>query len=486
MGTVYLRRKNQFARIIGGEKTASGYIEENDLFLFTSSRFTDTFGGEKELVKIFNHKTPHQILDEITPRLKGNNDEGLIALFAQFHKERSVEELSSEEALFISKEKPWEKILNGVQTLYKKTQDSVNQQGKKRTLTFIMVVIVSLILIWSVGFGYKRRTEAGIQKKINSSREIIIKKLDQADEASFLNLSQSLDLISEAKGEVDKLKKEVGEKRKEIGELNKLITERENKITKKEEKNYEEFYDLTIDNKNAQGNKAYLESDQLVIVDNNQGNIYNLSLTKKSLDKKSFKEIKNAQLLASYNNEFIFYTTNGLYKIDSQGNIKKIIDKDNDWGNIVGLWIYNGNLYLLDSRKSEIYKYLVAENGYSAKTSYFKGGESGLKNSNSLAIDSSVYVGFTDHIFKFTAGVQEDFKTSFPETNIAINKIFTNKEVEKVYAWDKTKGSIYVLGKNGTYEREINSSILKQTNDFVVYNNAAYILAGAKILKIGL
>ncbi|MBI3366204.1 hypothetical protein HY041_01075 [Candidatus Roizmanbacteria bacterium] len=101
-----------------------------------------------------------------------------------------------------------------------------------------------------------------------------------------------------------------------------------------------------------------------------------------------------------------------------------------------------------------------------------------------MAIDSSVYVGFSDHVFKFTAGVQDEFKTTFPESNIHLSKVFTTKDLEKVYAWDKEKGSLYVLAKNGTYEREVYSSVLKQTNDLVIFANNAYLLSGSKIYVI--
>jgi hypothetical protein len=371
--------------------------------------------------------------------------------------------------------------------IYQKRATYSREMGKKKTFTLVAVFLILIILIWSVGLGYQRRKEVAAQKKIELVRQQILQKLDQAQEAAFLNISKSESLIGEAKDKVKGLRKEVGEKRLKISGLEKLIKEAENKIIKREEKSYEEFFDLTLDNKQAKGNKLYLDVDLMAIVDRGQGVIYTLSLSKKSLDKKSFNETKLAQLVASYRDELLFYHPDeGIYKINLEGKLKKAMEKDKDWGRIVDFWIYNGNIYLLDEERDEIYKYLVAEGGYSAKTSYFKGAAFGLKNANSLAIDSAVYVGFADHIFKFTAGVQDEFKTSFPAPSVNLTKVFTTKDLEKVYAWDKTKGSIYILGKNGTYEREINSSILSKAEDFAVYENAAYVLVGAKIYKIGL
>ncbi len=493
-GKIYLRRANKFGEIIEDEQSASGHIQEQDVFLFTTDHFIEKLGGENELEKIFNHKKPHEIIDEITPQLKGNDDQGIIALFAQFNprepivEEEIKEKPREEEPLFTSSPKPWEKGFFALRSLYAKAQGYSAQAGEKKKYTFIAIIIIFCILVWSVGLGYMRRNDTSLNKKIQLSRERISQKLNQADDTAFLNLSQSLALIAEARKDFEALKKNVGEKKqKELKEIDNLIKEKENKITKREEKKYEEFYDLAIDNKQAKGTNMYLNVGNLSILDNNQGIIYMLSLTKKSLDKRTFSEIKSAQKVAQYQDDLFFYSgKNGIFKITSDGKLIKIIEKDTEWGTVVDIWLYNGNIYALDETKNEIYKYLVAENGYSGKTSYFKGGEAGLKDANSLAIDSSVYVGFPDHIFKFTGGVQDEFKTSFPDQNVHISKIFTTKDLEKVYAWDKEQGSLYILGKNGVYEREIHSSILKQVDDFVVFENSAYLLSGQKIYSITL
>lgn len=483
-GNVYLKRGNQFGKIVCNELSASGRIHEHDIYLFTTDHFIQTIGSEDEIKKIFDHRKPHEIMDEITPRLKSGADEGIIALFAQFNTggEASVE--SEEE--FVSKAHPWENITSVFQKIYTKTQEYSIQAGPRKKYTFLLVIIISFILIWSVGLGYTRRSEAAVDKKIQTAKNLILQKLNQADDTAFLNIFQSLILISDARQELAKLKKEAGDTRKEIREIDQLITNEENKITKKEEKKYEEFFDLGVDSKEAKGVNVYLDSNNLSVLDKAQGIIYTISLDKKSLDKVQSPKIKTGQRIARYGDSLFLLAADGIYKIDADGKPNKVIDKDTAWGMIVDLWVYNGNIYLLDPAKDQIYKYLVAEKGYSGKTPYFQGSGSGLKNANSLAIDSSVYVGFPDNIFKFTAGSQEDFKTSFPNPHVAITKVFTANEIEKVYAWDKTNGSLYILGKNGAYEREIDSPVLKQTDDFAVYQNKAYLLSGQKIFVMNI
>ncbi len=476
-GEVYIIRGDKLIPIISGNLSASGYIKPNDLFIFTTTSFMKLV-EEEDLKSFFDKKNPHEIIEQITPELKRKENEGMIALLVQFKEEKEKKVFAP--LIFKSS------IIDKIFSLYKDTLLYHKKIGRKKIITFMAVFIIFFILVWSVFLGYQRRKQAVIKKRIQTTKTLVVQKLEEAGESSFFSMTQAKNLINEATSEVEQLRKEVGV-RKETEELVKLIKKTENEIFKREEKKAEEFFDLAVDYKQAKGDKLYLDDSLIAILDSGGGNIYTLSLLKKSLDKRNFNEIKRGELLASYQNEIFFYISDeGLYKIDSQGKLKRVVEKDNDWGKIVDFWIYNGNLYLLDEEKGDIYKYLVAADSYSAKTSYFKGGTFGLKKANSLAIDFSVYVGFSDRILKFTSGTQDEFKTSFPESSVQLKKIFTTKNLEKIYAWDKSKGTIYILGKNGTYERQVNSYLLKEATDFIVYQNWAYILSGSKIYKMSL
>ncbi|MCX7881095.1 MAG: hypothetical protein N2482_01105 [Patescibacteria group bacterium] len=491
-GETYLRRGKKFQKIIKGEKVASGFLEKDDFFVLTIKSFVDLF-GEEELKSLFDKKPPSQIVDELTPQMKTKNDEGTIALFIQFSQQEFFNEMlvNNEKREDLIKEEItlpsfFSEKKNFFSFLVKQFKDLSYLSKRKKTLTLLMVIIIFFILLWSVVFGYQRRKEAKINETIKITQEIIEQKLSQAEETAFLNLSQSLVLISEAKSELAKVKKEIGEKRKEkIAELEKMIREKENLVLRKEEKNYEEFFDLKIDNKNAKGNSFYLNEDRLIIVDNERGVIFNLSLTKKSLDKVSFKEIKKTKRVAAYEDIF-FLTDEGIYQIKGE-KLEKVIEKDKDWGEINDFWVYNGNLYLLDSKNDQIYKYLTAEKGFGEKTSYFKAGEAmDLEQANSMAIDSSVYIGFKDFLAKYTAGVREEFKTTFPQKEVNITKIYTNKNLEKVYVWDKTQAIVFILGKNGSYERQIKSVVFSKADDLVVFDNKVFVLIKEKIYQVEL
>src|SRR3989344_839515 len=486
-GSIYLNRNNNFAQIIEKDKSASGFLELGDFFVLTTQKFINVLGSDIELKTIFDNRNPQEIVNDLVTQLSGKGDDGAIALLVQ-HKEDEAEQVRFIDIESQQKDSALNQIKDKGRDFFTTFKELSQRSGKRKIFTLAAVVAILFILIWSVVLGTQRKNLAAANKKVKLTKELVSLKLDQAEEVAFLNLPRSMALLSEAKKEVDKLKKETGkQKESDVKELEQMIKATENKIVKKEDKNYEEFYDLTLDSKGARGSNLYLEKENLNIVDQEKGIVYTLSLSKKSLDKKSASEIKNAKRVASYQDYIlIFVDGEGVYKISADGKSKRVIDKDKDWENIVDMWIYNGNLYLLDSGNGDIYKYLVAESGYSEKSSYLKGEAGSVKGANSIAIDSSVYIGLEDQIVKYTAGAKDDFSTSWPEKNVNLTKIFTSSDVEKVYGWDKAKGAVYILGKNGTYERQINSTILSKASDFVVLNNTAYVLVGEKIYKIAL
>ena len=80
-----------------------------------------------------------------------------------------------------------------------------------------------------------------------------------------------------------------------------------------------------------------------------------------------------------------------------------------------------------------------------------------------MSIDSSVYVSTSDGVEKYSGGLMVDFVTAYPEENVIVQKVITNESLQEVYVWDKTKGVVYILGKNGQYQRQVQSAILKNS-----------------------
>jgi len=468
-GVIFLKRKNKVVEIISKNQNASGYIEVGDLFVLTTFSFVNKLKDFFDIKNILIKKEPKDFIFEITPFLKNNNDDGLVALLIKIEKE----ETKSEDYFSFLRDKNFLSFFN-------------QQINQKKTLTYLFVLVIFFIFVWSVILGYQRRKEVEINNRVQKTRNIIFSKLEEAEQIAFFNLYKASQLINEAKKEIDFLKKDLNIKNKKIDEIEEIIYRKENEIMKKEIKNYKEFYDLTVDRKEAKGDKFFLQNELLFVLDKNGGIIYSLSLEKKSLKKYSHQKVKKASLIASYNEKIYFFVADeGIFQFIDKDKIQMVIEKDSDWGEIKDISTYNGNIYLLDIKNDEIYKYVPSNSGFSLKTSYFQTGEAiNLQGANSLSIDSSIYIGFSKSIFKFTKGIKEDFKNHFSNKYLSIKKIYTDKELNKVYLFDKDNGLIYILNKNGDYQQQIFSEIIKKASDFVVYKEKIFLLLKNKIYTI--
>lgn len=486
-GTVILRRGKTCDQLISNDNSASGYLENHDRLIITNKTLLEKT-TLTEISRLAVEKTTSVLLSELKLNDEKEPQKGVIALIIDV--EERVNEIITATELFKPQfeENQPTSVINNTSISIGQKINSLLQLIKtpKKPITFAILAILLLVFFWSVGLGVKRRTDENNKKIIISVEKIVNGKLTAAEDAAFLDLPKAQQLLEEAKNESKLLAKLPKNYQQSTINIQNKIKITEEKIMKKEEKPTEEFYDLKLEDESAQAEKMVLYKETALLYDQRNNKVYRLSLTKKKIEKFSTEFVGSVSQIFLYDETiFLFNPQSGLFKSDNNGTFKKVIEKDKDWGNIKGLSVYNGNIYLLDTGKDEIYKYLVAEDGYSNKNSYFVVGEAtDLKDALNIIIDSAVYIGFPDFIIKYKSGVREEFKTSYPDNNVKLEKIYTDIDLQKVYGWDKKNGVIYVLGKNGTYERQIEASILKIATDFIIFQSDAYILKGNKIYKM--
>lgn len=594
-GEVHMRRGKDFARLIHGDKSASGYIEEGDMIVFTTADFREIIETEEKLKKTLDNDTPEDITQHLEEYFKEKEDRGSLALFLEVALADDAEEDlplgfaaggtdrgdSSENELqpdaseledddtypedetgdeehpkhrpqYHSRavmnteveEEPFPRRVAHNKPEYDDADDyidgiggagaagagvagagaagvgagasagasakvasagaggamfagirnriasfSKNGGGKSlsKKITLVAVVVIFAIFIWTIVFGYQRRQKAEDAKKIAAAEQVIDEKTQQADEISFLNMDRALALLNEARAELTTVKEEVGKGNEdELARLEQKIVDVENAIVQKDEQEPEEFYDLALEAEDAKGDAIFLDEEKLAILDRSSKTVYNFSIEDKSLEKSTNAVVGNATFVGmSKGTIYVLDPAKGLYEFTDDTKTELVIEKDEDWGTIRGMAFFNGNVYLLDTKNGDVYKYLVVEGGFSDPSSYFTGTKpDNLGGATSLAIDASIYISLEDTILKFTRGETDSFTTVFPSDNVSIEKIYTDQETEKVYAWDKANATIYILSKNGAYERQIKASVLSKASDFVVYQNQILVLSGSKIYTL--
>lgn len=120
-------------------------------------------------------------------------------------------------------------------------------------------------------------------------------------------------------------------------------------------------------------------------------------------------------------------------------------------------------IYLVDSRNNQIYRYPRAEGGFGERTNWLKE-DLNLENVTSMAIDENIYLIQNNNAVKLSRGNKENFNLS-KDGNSDIEELFTNDDLEFIYALDKQNGELIKFKKDGAVIAHYsNQEILKANN----------------------
>jgi hypothetical protein len=536
-GEIFVSRNGKTAKMIEGDSSSSGFIEDGDYFLLTNKPFASAVKVER-IKKLLHSHTPQENVDTLTPELKASNDVGMFALFLKAAKVDEEESEDEEDEVAVAapteeeegdEENP--QSFNPVaavpapvmvaetvdmpvrQPLPQEDMESFSYSpraprggkfaavfagfadrfsaGKTiwKKVTLVIVILLVCILGWSVFSGNARRQREKFIEKVQAEAQVINGNLSESEDLVGTNTQRSLELIDGSKASVAVLQKEATEKEikevPELADLEKKITAVENSIQKKEEAQSEEFYDLNLIEKGTTAKKMFLDNDRLALLDSENDQVHLVTLDEKSVESYASTKAKNADFIAIHqDNMYIAGDAIGVVRVTGDPKGEEVIPADKDWGSIEDFWMYSGNIYMLDSAKNDIHKYLVAEEGYSEKRSYFGEGESpGLTSASAIAIDSSLYIANSDKVQKFSSGVRSPFDVSIPDaSNITFEDLFTSSDVDNVYLLDTDSKRVFVISKEGDFLKQISAGVVGKADDFVVIDGTGIlILAQNKI-----
>ena len=480
-GEIYLGRGKMFEKIIQGAINAAGKYEKDDFYIFTTSFFTQSLKGIVHTKSLLHKHTPIRDFPEHIKQTIGTEDDtGAVTLFVKMTEHKEIY-ISGKRQLNIGA-KMKEFIQRNIQDIR-----SIDKRKK---------IIIGLILLACVGlFGWNItkgiQNKGGFQFGQSQSYDEKIQQVKSTIEQAATKteaVTEGLQILKEAKSTLLALKKTTPkDKQQETDVLQKKITDTESKLVKRIYKDPQEYYDFALEEKNARGTKLSIFEDKAFVL-NPDGKVYVLTLEKKSFIKVALpKKVSEKSLIGGYEkNIYVLNPEEGIIRVDETSKGSVVIPKETQWGSINSLQIYNGNIYLLDGENNALYKYPVTIDGYGGRTSYFKGSYMDMDENSSFAIDISVYVANKDIVTKYTAGLKDDFKLSIPGENVNITKIITHTNQTELYLWDKENNTLYIVSREGVYERQVTSPSFFQATDVEVYNNKAFLLKGTKLYSIDL
>ena len=513
----HLKRSNSLSSLLGvgaPSQIISGFLQPGDRALLSTSSLITFLGEELEHslnlpIDAFEEEISSQIAkpgseEEAQPSLAG------LAILVEADGEEEIKEDIDIEALPKEEEQyeadiqrdqspaPFAKIVPFLKKISKKVSSffpkvsSFFPKGGRGRLILALLLIV--IIASGVGLKYKDSRDNEKAAEFTQNLQAARDEFAAAKGLSSLN-------PTEAKNKLDSAKQKVGKalvlnpKSQEAKDLQKQIEDQSSSILQESKAStFPTFLDLELIKKEFKASTLSLSAGKLLLLDPDTKTLVYISLEKKSQDivagKDNLGEAKHASLNGSL--AFIYSDDKGLLRVDSTNKkVTEVAKKDEEWGEIADTVGFAGNIYLLDVRKNQIWKYLPTIEGYSDKREYLsENTKVDFKEALRMQIESSVYIlKKGGEILRFTRGDKDHFSIGGLDKGIKDPKsFFVSSDTENLYVLDSGNSRVLILTKIGEYKGQITGDKFGTASDLAVDEKGkkVYLLEGSKIYSVDL
>lgn len=472
-GCVYLKRENKLAKLLENADSLSGSVRPEDTIIAATNGFTRTLTQE-EIIGVFDHLTPTEVAEKLTIRLhERNTDEGGAAALIFQAVEEVVTDPQNEdirEAITHAPKISRTILLTRAKAIGRRFM-TVNQRMKVRRIVttmrarnmlsrrhLLVYTIVGLFII-SVILGIRRQILSNTKTAVS---EILVEAQHSFDEGMALlelNPVKGRERLAAARDLLDpviakKLRSEEGKKAKELyDEVAKNLT-RAMRVTKVTP---ELYFDMSLLKSGAKATDLSLFNEVIGVLDAQGKTAFTLgAVSKKSDIVGGGENFSGSTQIAAYGDKLYVWTPQGIHQIrlSDQKTVATIIPASDEWGSIADMAAFGGNIYLLDTGKSRIWKYVAAEQGFSTLFEYLNPDTlPDLSRATSMSIDGSVWLGTaTGNILRFTAGKENSYTPQGADTALgSLLMVYTDDEAKLVYVLDPERHRVVVFDKDGLY-----------------------------------
>lgn len=499
-GQVRMDRKSKTGLILASGESSSGTVAAGDKLLFASATFAEIIGKEKliDLLKMSDQKSAAETAASlILPRKESS---GAAAILLTITAVKEKKQLAPKFGVLKNKiiGKIRENISKVTRFIPQKQQIPIleNTQDTKAKKTLLTVAaVLTVLLISSIFFNISHGQTTKRQQQLQQVLDLVSHQYEEADSLLDLNPVRARTLLSDSKLSLSPLLSEFPKNTNEYKQVNEWL----GKIAEKEVVAYKIykltapllFFDLSFIKAGAEGTRIADYQTNKAILDLKNKVIYTLSTDKKqSAIVAGSETVKEATAMGIHGNNIYLLNSDGIVRIDIPTKTAKVVvKKDEDWGEIVSLASFGGNIYLLDTKKNAVWKYIATDYGFSAKANYLNPDvRVNFSQAKQLLIDGSVWVLSTDgEIQKFTRGLGEPFAfKGFAENLQDVISISTNEDDKNLYILDRASSRIVVFAKDGSYQSQYQWDEMKNASDFVAMEAEKKIFAiiGGKIYAI--
>lgn len=501
---VYLYRSDQLTNLLPlnhNDQVISGHINPGDKILFVNSTLRNYLEtDQKKIIQLINSNID-LFQDEINGlMLEINGPDPIATLLLESEKEELELEKAPEFDNLTSPSLEFEDQPKRNREL-SSILPSINLRSilyPIKNLRFQPKIIAVLVLITLIILGtlitFLITNSQRFQKKqqINNLAAQAKTKIDLGLSLKDLNPAEAKKNLDEANQLLEQATK-LDSKSSTVADLRDLIQSNTGAILKQNQINeWTKFLDLNLIKDSFTTNEMSLSLDQLLMLDPTQKTLITVNVTQKNnqilAGSRQLGEAKDSSINAEF--AYSFSEDKGVVRVDvSNQSIVEAVKPDTEWGFIKDIIGFGRNIYLLDSIKSQIWKYVPVAAGYSDKQPYLKS-EANLIDARKMQIDSSIWILKGDsEILKFTSGESDFFAFSDIEKPISkISTFFISDNTENIYIIDAPNSRLLSFKKSGEYVAEYFGDKFATALDLIVdeEKKIVYILEGKTIYQINL
>jgi len=373
-----------------------------------------------------------------------------------------------------------------------------DNENKKKRLMYSVAMALLILLAVSVAFGWKRRVEQEQEKRFLAVWEVVEHQCQEAEGLAELNPLRARVLLLDAKSAIEEgltqgedsfSKKQFAQLKEKLEEITTTLSQVSGEYKIEEAK---VFLDLDLARPDTQGDDLALHGNSLVVLDQDSQ-----VLLKVELDKKEAETVGGGALLGGaskagvYSGRGFVLAEAGIVEVAFAGKTSALaVERDPEWGKIVDLQVFAGNLYLLDQLKGEIFRYRGTEGGFSRRERWLgEGVFPDFSQARAMVIDGDIWVLDSQRILRFRRGAVEPFVVAGLDKPMDNPRaIDTSEESDKLYILDQGNRRVLVVYKNGEYAEQYLWQGIDKVSDMVVSEKQGkiFLLDGSVVYEIEL
>lgn len=469
-GKVLLKRNGQYANLLEQEGSISGQVQIGDVFILTSGGCNQLL-EERDVLALLENTKSTEASERIAMMVNNKADSaGCAAIVLEI------------DAFVTSNTNPPQTIASKVGSVVRSYSDPVkikrfvhaNPREKVLTVKRHLLlwrhrmknpkISITVILLFCFGVSVL----VGIQRELSTKKDTRLtgmmveaqRMYEEGTALMELNPVKGRERLTAAQTTMESVQSSLNTKTKEGRrglELYQQIHDAVIQAMRAYKQEPQVFYDAGLLKSDGTATTMAVEGNTVLIGDNKEKALYTVTLPAKTgAIVGGGSGYETVQSVALHGSTGYALLADGISSIDLNQKTTKqnSIKRADEWGTITAMVSFGGNMYLLDTTKSRIWKYVATENGFSELREYLNPDTlPDLSKATSIAIDGSVWIGTNDgRIMKFTQGKEGTFSPKGIDPKLGLHLIvYTSDELNNVYVLDSDQQRVVVLDKDGMY-----------------------------------